>query len=171
MLTAWIFYFWNEMIDLFKFIVLHFYTFFKIEQAWCQGTPTKNPKTYKLLKFIQLVSIMMLKCCTKKWSQKILSYSGDNFCQRKFVAKPKNQTVKLLEKTKSICCLYECLPICKKSASQLNSVFRYYIFNIRNTFGMPRCAWPHPYEWTTIKWTQAYWCNYVCLTTCKKSNS
>ena len=77
---------------------------------------------------------MMLNCRTK-------SYSGDILCkrikqsdwQRKFWAKLKTQTVKLIEVTKSICYFFGRLSIYKKTVlGQL--VFTYWGFNIANYF-------------------------------------
>lgn len=84
----------------------------------------------------------------KNISQKIKPFwkSSNLISRENFGPKLKNQTVKLLETTESICCFYKCLSTFKKSASQFNSALTSDLI-LRITLGMPRCTWPHPYEW------------------------
>ena len=72
-------------------------------------------------KLIQWILIMMLNCCAKN-EVKRSSHSGDNLCkgikqsdEKILGPKLRNQTVKPLEITESICSFYGCLPTCKKS--------------------------------------------------------
>ena len=104
---------------------------------------------------------MMLNCHAKN-ELKRSSLSGDILCKRikqsnwpgKFWGQNlRARLLKLLEITESICCYSGSLPMCEKSASKLNSVLTYCIFNIAYlilgiTFDMPRYAWPYSYEWT-----------------------
>ena len=66
--------------------------------------------------------------------------------------KLKNQSVKLLERTESICCFWGKLLICKKSALKLNSILKYCIFNIGNSIWHAQ-----------VHLTRFIWMNWITL--------
>ena len=76
--------------------------------------------------------------------------------------KLRTQTVKLLEMT-GLKWLYQYV-----EKQHYSSIQTWHIADLRFeiTFVMPRCVWPHLYEWT-----ESNKCIYVYLTTCKKSTS
>ena len=86
-----------------------------------QGTPTKNPNTHQWSKLVQQVSIMILNCPTKTEIRRS-NHSGDVLSVKESSNQigPENFGAKTQEpdsKTGWKNCFYECLFICKKSAS------------------------------------------------------
>ena len=100
---------------------------------------------------------------TGKYGPEITPYL-DTFHAVNCGPKRKNQTVKLLEMTELIC--YFCGWLHHRQKICIIAQFNLDIFNIKNYLGMPRFAWPHPYECT-----EANICIYICLTKSIKSTS